>query len=233
MTDRFPWHEGGWWANTIDVETGRPKEPLIKAGAINKNAGMALAAAVVATSIRDVDDALAARLNAKAELCVHRQILPKQQPDGFWHYGLSGNDPKGKDILGYFMVTTDALLKLRHFAPIARETDVDAALTRAFAFARREIAPMTAPNSGPASPRTTRGTPSHFALADNPKRGLTLGLILVAGGYHREAMKIIDHWTPKFPVGDRGQDGAKSADSFAHILTLLAAPAASNASPPR
>lgn len=221
VADRFPWNENGWWANTIDIETGEPKEAIAKAGAINKNAGMALAAAMLAECVRETDPALAGRLQAKAKQCVYGQIIPKQEPDGYWSYGLKGNDPKGKDVLGYFMVTTDALAKLRHFAPSMRQPALDAALEKAFAFARDEIAPMTDPNQGPASKRTTRSTPAHFALAKDPKRGFTLGMILIAVGEHREAAKIIDYWTQNFPTGDTGQDGAKAADAFAHMLLLL------------
>lgn len=221
VTDNFPWHEKGWWANTIDIETGQPKEPLIKAGAINKNAGMALAAGVLSEWVREIDPALSARLKAKVEKCVDRQIIPAQEPDGFWHYGLSGHDPKNKDILGYFMVTTDALINLRHFAPSQRSAARDAVLEKACAFARTQIAPVTDPNQGPASTRRTPSTPEHFALSKETKRDYTLGTILIAGGNHREAMTIIDHWTNNFPMGDKGQDGAKAVDSFAHMLLLL------------
>ena len=31
----------------------------------------------------------------------------------------------------------------------------------------------------------------------------------------------MDHWMKHFPVGDTGQAGAKSADSFAPMLRLL------------
>jgi len=221
VTDKFPWHEQGWWANTIDIVTGQPKEALTKAGAVNKNAGMALAAGIVAACVKEIDPALAARLQAKVDTCVYGQILPAQQPDGFWHYGLSGRDPNDKDILGYFMVTADALINLRHFAPAQRRPALEAALAKAFAFARAQIAPMIAPNRGPASVRTTRGTPARFEPSGDPKRGFTLGMILIAGGNTREGMKIIDHWTPRFPQGDTGQSGAKSVAAFAHMLLLL------------
>lgn len=221
VTDKFPWNEGGWWANTIDIVTGIPKEGLTKAGAINKNAGMALAAGIVAECVKEIDPALAARLQAKVDTCVYGRILPAQQPDGFWHYGLSGRDPNDKDVLGYFMLTADALINLRHFAPAHRRPALDAALARSGVFARDQIAPMTAPNRGPASARTTRGTPARFEPSSDPKRGFTLGMILIAGGNTREAMKVIDHWTSRFPQGDTGQAGAKSAAAFAHMLLLL------------
>lgn len=221
VADNFPWNEKGWWANTMDINTGEPKEPLTKAGAVNKNAGMALAAGMLSECVREIDPALSARLKAKVDKCVYGQIIPAQEPDGFWHYGLSGNDPKDKDILGYFMLTTDALINLRHFAPAQRRPALDLALDKAFAFARNQIAPMTAPNKGPASARTTRATPAHYAPSNDPKRGFTLGMILIAGGNTREGMKIMDLWMQNFPQGDTGQTGAKSADSFAHMLLLL------------
>jgi len=221
VVDRFPWNENGWWANTVDIATGQPKEPLTKAGAINKNAGMTLAAGMLSACLREIDPALAGRLQAKGERCLFGKIVPAQAPDGFWHYGLSGNDPKDKDILGYFMLTTDALIRLRHFVPAVRKPALDVAVANACAFARDQIAPMTAPNSGPASERTTRGTPAHYALSSDPKRGFTLSSILLAGGSTREAMKIMDQWLKKFPRGDTGQTGARSADAIAHMLLLL------------
>lgn len=221
VTDQFPWNEKGWWANTVDIETGEPKEPIDKAGAVNKNAGMALAAAMLAECVSGIDPALLAKLKTKVERCLHAQILPAQEEDGFWHYGLKGNDPKGKDILGYFMVTADALAKLRHFAPGQCGPGFDPAMEKAFAFARDEIAPMTDPNDGPASKRTTASTPAHFELSKDTKRGFTLGFLLVAGGHLREGMAIVDHWSRNFPTGDAGQDGAKAVDSLAHILLFL------------
>jgi hypothetical protein len=222
VTDNFPWNDNGWWANTVDIATNVPKAPIAKPGAVNKNAGMALAAAMLGEAVRGIDPALASRLQAKADTCVYRQIIPAQQPDGFWHYGLTGNDPNGKDILGYFMLTTEALMKLRHFAPpSARTPALAAALEMAGAFARTQITPMTDPNRGPAASRRTPGTPARFALSGDPKRGFTLGLVLLASGYHREGARIVDHWATKFPVGDKGQDGAKAADAFAHMLALL------------
>ena len=95
VADNFPWNESGWWANTVDINTGQPKEPLTKAGAINKNAGMALAAGMLSACVQEIDPALSARLKAKADKCVYSQIIPAQEPDGFWHYGLKGNDSNG------------------------------------------------------------------------------------------------------------------------------------------
>lgn len=223
--DKFPWNEKGWWANTIDIDSGEPKTPLTKPGAINKSAGMALAAGMLAHCVREIDPALAGRLRAKVEQCVYGQILPQQQADGYWHYGLKDTDPKGKDILGYFMLSTDALVRLRHFSPEVRRPALDAALGKAFAYAHAQIAPMTDPNRGPSSVRRTPATPKNYSLAKDPKRGFTLGLLLIAGGYKAEGMKILDHWMKNFPTGDTGQDGARAADTFVHILLFLTPPA--------
>ena len=106
VIDNFPWNENGWWANTIDIKTGQPKEPLTKAGAINKSAAMAMCAGMVGGYVKAIDPELSARLKAKADKCVYKQIIPAQEADGFWHYGFKGTDPKNKDVLGYFMVTT-------------------------------------------------------------------------------------------------------------------------------
>ena len=119
------------------------------------------------------------------------------------------------------MLTTDALLRLRHFAPSIRRPALDVALAKACVFTLTQIAPMTAPNSGPVSTRTTRGTPARYAPSEDPKRGFSVGLISIAGGNTREGMKIIDHWMSSFPKGDAGQTGARSADSFAHMILLL------------
>ncbi|MGB8166950.1 MAG: hypothetical protein WCF18_05625 [Chthoniobacteraceae bacterium] len=221
VADNFAWNDGGWWANSVDINTGEPKEPITKEGAVNKNAGMALAAGILSVCVQEFDPALAARLSAKVDKCVDGQIIPKQEPDGFWHYGLKGNDPNNKDVLGYFMVTVDALTKLKHFAPSARQSARDQALEKAYTFAAEQIAPMTDPNHGTGSVHLTRSTPKHYELFEDPKRGFALGLILIAGGHQREAMKIVDHWMKNFPLGDTKQDGAKAVDAFAHMLLLL------------
>ena len=49
VIDKYPWNAGGWWANTIDIKSGEPKEPLTKAGAINKSAAMAMCAGITTT----------------------------------------------------------------------------------------------------------------------------------------------------------------------------------------
>ena len=58
-------------------------------------------------------------------------MIPAQEADGFWHYSLSEKDPKNKDILGYFMLTTQVLMELQHFNPAYREPKLDAALGKA------------------------------------------------------------------------------------------------------
>ena len=53
---------------------------------------------------------------------------------------------------------------------------------------------MTDPNQGPAPPgsRATAGTPTHYKLAEEPKRGFQLGVLLFAGKNHAEGVKIMD-----------------------------------------
>ena len=45
------------------------------------------------------------------------------------------NDPKDKDVLGYFMLTTKELMDLAAFNPAYREEKLNAALQKAQAFA--------------------------------------------------------------------------------------------------
>lgn len=221
VLDQYPWNEEGWWAAAIDINTGEPKEPLSKASPINKNAAIALAAGMVSEYVKDLDPALSARLKKKADQCIYDQIIPAQEADGFWHYGLNGNDPKDKDILGYFMVTTNALIQLQQFTGSYRDPVYQAALDKACTYAMNQIAPMTDPNQGPSAAHRTVGTPAHFTLAEDPKRGLSLGTILFAGRNDGEGVKIIDYWMRKFPYGDAGQDGAQSVHSSALMLYLL------------
>ena len=94
------------------------------------------------------------------------------------------NDPKDKDVLGYFMLTTKELMDLQRFNPAYRDEKLNAALQRAQAFALKCIAPMTEPNTGPAcAEHSTPGTPSHYSLKEDSKRGFQLGLILIGGGH--------------------------------------------------
>lgn len=223
VIDRYPWNEEGWWANTVDIKTGVPKEPLAKAGAVNKSAAMALCAGVAGECVKAIDPPLAARLRAKAETCVYKQILPAQEADGFWHYGFRGGDPKNKDVLGYFMLTTELLAQLQYFTDSYRDRAFQSALDKAFAFAAKQIAPMTDPNPGKAAPggRATAGSPAHYTLAEEPKRGFQLGVLLFAGKNHAEGIKVMDAALKHFPVGNAGADGAHAAHPSALILALL------------
>jgi hypothetical protein len=222
VIDQYPWNELGWWSADIDVATGESKVPLSKPSIINKSATMAMAAGMVSEYVRAIDPALAARLKAKTDQCIYQKILPAQLDDGFWHYSLMDNDPKDKDILGYFMLTTQVLMELQHFNPAYRESRLDAALRKAQDFSLKNIAPMMDPNSGPpCAAHSTSGTPRHYALAEEPKRGFALSLILLGAGHFEEGTKIIDASIANFPYGDPGQDGAHAAEPAAVILSWL------------
>ena len=222
VLDRFPWNDGGWWASTIDVKTGESKLPMDKPSIINKTASVAMAAGMLSEAMREIDPELSARLKQKTDKCVYGQIIPAQLEDGFWHYSLGENDPKNKDILGYFMLTTHVLMELQHFNPAYREPKLDAAIHKAQAFALKCIAPMTDPNTGPAcAAHSTPSTPKHYVLADEPKRGFQLGLILMGAGELGEGIKIMDASLKHFDFGNAGMDGVHAAAPSAAILTLL------------
>ncbi len=223
VVDDFPWNEQGWWASSIDIETGESKEPLTKPSPINKNAAMAMAAGMISEYIKDIAPALSARLKNKADKCIYSQIIPAQEPDGFWHYSLGGNDPKDKDLLGYFMITADALLQLQMFTGSYHDPAFQTALDKACTFALKTIEPMTDPNKGPCPPvsRTTPATPVHFSPAANPRRGFSLGVILCGGANFEEAAKIIDHWTANYAYGGSGEDDAHAFDASVLMLRLL------------
>jgi hypothetical protein len=222
VLDQFPWNEKGWWSADIDVYTGISKQPLSKPSPINKNASLVLAAAVAADAVKSIDPALSARLRHKAETCLYQQIIVAQEPDGFWHYGLTGNDPKDKDVFGYFMVTLDALIQLRLFTDAARDPRFNAAFEKGLGFALKNLAPMTDPNQGVASRRwATVSTPVHYGPKDELKRGFQLGPLLLAAGEVRETMKIIGHWNKYYPTGNAGEDGAHAAHPSAIMLLLL------------
>jgi hypothetical protein len=222
VIDDYPWNAEGWWSADIDIKTGESKVPLSKPSIINKSASVAMAAGMLSEAVRGADPELAARLRQKTDKCVYGQILPAQLPDGFWHYSLSGNDPKNKDVLGYFMLTTQVLMELQHFNPAYREPRLDAAIRKAQAFALQCIAPMTDPNTGPAcAAHTTPSTPGHYALADEPKRGFQLGLVLIGAGCFDEGIKIMDASLRHFPFGNAGMDGVKAAAPSAAILSWL------------
>jgi hypothetical protein len=219
VLDRYPWNENGWWASTIDVKTGESKVPMTKPAIINKTAAIAMATGILSAYVREIDPELSARLKQKTDRCIYSQIIPAQETDGFWHYSLTGNDPKEKDVLGYFMLTTKELMRLQRFNPAYREKKLTNALQKAQAFALTFIAPTTEPNTGSAPrPHATQGTPSHYAVKDDPKRSYQLGLVLCGGGYQEEGIKIVNAALPHFPVGNTGQDGAHAAEPVALIL---------------
>jgi arylsulfatase A-like enzyme len=233
VLDRYPWSESGWWAATIDVKTGEPKLPMTKPSIINKTAAMAMAAGIVSAYVRTIDPELSARLKHKADKCVYDQILPAQLADGFWHYGLNENDPKDKDVFGYFMLTTKELMHLQRFNPAYREEKLNAALQKAQAFALTVIAPMTEPNIGTANrEHATAGTPSRYSLKDEAKRSFQLSLVLIGGGHLEEGIKILQTALDHFPIGNAGQDGSHAAEPSALILSspLLNVPFAGQSS---
>jgi hypothetical protein len=222
VLDQYPWNEGGWWSADIDVKTGESKVPMSKPSPINKTASVAMAAGMVSEYVRGIDAELSARLKHKADKCIYEQIIPAQEVDGFWHYSLSGNDPKNKDILGYFMLTTQVLMELQRTNRSYREPKLTAAVQKAQALALKCIAPMTDPNQGLACPEhATSSTPRHYSLGDEPKRGFQLGLILIGAGTFDEGIKIMDASMQHFPFGDAGQEGARSAEVSAIILSWL------------
>jgi hypothetical protein len=220
VLDRYPWNESGWWAATIDVKTGESKLPMTKPSIINKTAAIAMAAGIVSAYVRDIDPELSARLKQKTDKCIYDQIIPAQLADGFWHYGLNENDPKDKDVFGYFMLTTKELMALQRFNPAYREERLNAALKKAQAFALTQIAPMTEPNQGPAArPHATAGTPTRYLLKEDAKRSFQLSLILIEGGHREEGSKILRTALEYFPVGNAGQDGSHAAEPTALILS--------------
>jgi hypothetical protein len=222
VLDAFPWNEQGWWSADIDVNTGVSKQPLSKPSPVNKNASLVLAAAVAAESIKEIDPALSARLKHKADQCLYKQIIPAQQPDGFWHYGLTGNDPGNKDVIGYFMVTMNALVQLRQLATGYDDPALTAAVAKASTFAHTCIAPMTEPNTGPPCARRTGSTPTRYLMPRDLKRAFALALILVNNGDADEAARILGHAMPHFPYGNPGEDGAHAAAPSAIMSRLLA-----------
>ena len=222
VLDRYPWNESGWWASTIDVKTGESKLPMSKPAIINKTAAVAMAAGILSAYVRDIDPELSARLKQKTDRCIYSQIIPQQEADGFWHYSLSDNDPKDKDVLGYFMLTTKELMALQHFNPAYREEKLNAAVQKAQRFALKSIAPSTEPNKDPAArPHATKGTPAYYAVKDDAKRSYQLGYILFGAGYREEGIKIMNAALPHFPIGNAGQDGAHAAEPAALILSRL------------
>lgn len=222
VIDQYPWNAGGWWSADIDVKTGESKVPLSKPSPINKTTAVAMAAGMLSEALRSIDPELSARLKQKTDLCIYHQVIPAQLEDGFWHYGLTGKDPKNKDILGYFMLTTLELMELQYYNPAYGEPKLDTAIHKAQKFALNTIAPMTAPNTNTVSnPHLTPSTPHHYSLATDPKRGFQLGLILIGAGNFDEGIKIMDAALQHFPFGDVGMEGVHAASPSAAILARL------------
>jgi hypothetical protein len=222
ILDKFPWNDQGWWSADIDVNTGVSKQPMTKPSPINKNASIVLASAMMSQLLKDIDPDMSTRLKHKADQCLYKQILPAQQPDGFWHYGLTEKDPENKDILGYFMVTSEALIQLPQFTDSYRDPAFNAAVDKAGVFALREIASLTEPNKGtPNLKRTTQSTPPHYSFPGELKRGFQLGPILLGSGEYDEAVKIIDQAVKYFPYGNVGEDGAHAAGPTARMILML------------
>jgi hypothetical protein len=208
VVDDFPWNEEGWWSADINVDTGASKQPLTKPSPINKNAAMAMAAAMLGNYVAKLDLELSKRLKQKADRCVYDQILPVQEKDGYWHYNLNGNDPGSNDILGYFMVTVHALLVMEEFADGYDDNKFQAAMKKAIGYSVDVIAAMTDPNDGQALCKyATRSTPDHFTVSDDPRRGMELAQILIHGGQLAEGIKIADAWLTKFPYGNHSAEG--------------------------
>ena len=220
VLDRYAWNESGWWAATIDVQTGESKLPMTKPSIINKTAAMAMAAGILSGYVRDIDPVLSASLKRKTDTCIYKQIIPAQLADGFWHYGLNENDPKNKDVFGYFMLTTKELMSLQRFNPVYREDRLNAALQKAQSFALQQIAPTTEPNTGSGPrPHATAGTPKRYSVQDEAKRSYQLGFILLESGQQKEGLKIMSAALAQFPVGNAGQDGSHAAEPSALILS--------------
>lgn len=220
VLNQYPWSEEGWWASTIDVETGESKLPMTKPAIINKTAAVAMAAGIVSGYMHEIDPELAANLKRKADKCIYSQIIPAQEAVGFWHYSLKGTDPKDKDVLGYFMLTTKELMNLQRFNPAYREEKLTVALQKAQAFALKHVAPMTDPNTGTStSEYATRGTPRHYAIKEDLKRSFQLGFLLIGGGHTDEGIKILTTALDHFPIGNAGQDGVHAAEPSALILS--------------
>ena len=222
VLDAFPWNEDGWWSADIDVNTGESKQPLSKPSPINKNAAVAMAAARVSAYIKDIDPELSARLRSKAEKCIYSQIIPAQQSDGFWHYGLTGNDPKNKDVFGYFMVTMDGLVQLRQYTDVDRHPAFLPALEKANGFVTNCIVPMMDPSKEPVCRnRRTPSTPSHYTVAEDLKRGFQLGITLIASRNYDQAMKVMDETLNHFPYGDTGSEGSHAIHPCAFMLLMM------------
>ncbi len=223
VLDRYPWYEkAGWWATSADVRNNKPLEPLDSPGIINKCCGMAFACGVASELVAKADPPLAARLRAKTQRCIENTIAA-QHPDGYWNYKYAGTEPKSKDTVGYFMLTTNFMIRLRELAPSYRQPGFDKMLAKAGAFAMKEIAPMTSPNQGKAPSRPIGGkTPERYDPSEAPKRSYQLSSILAHGKYKAEASKILAHALPTFPKGNRGQFASQCVEPASMAAVLLA-----------
>lgn len=218
--DLYPGQD--WWASDVQVENGQPDptEDPTKPTPINKNASMAMAAAMLSSYVAGIDSTLSAKLKSKADASIYNEIIPAQEADGFWHYNLDGNDPNDKDVLGYFMLTTTALVNAKKFTTYYNNPTFDTALNKAYAFALSDIAPMTDPNTGPQSDRATAGTPTHYSPGADITRGFQLGTVLFAGQNYDAGVPIIDLWMQSYPNTNTGADGGDVSRASALMLYL-------------
>lgn len=222
ILDNYPWNADGWWSASINTDICESRNPLTKQTPINKNASMAMACGMISKYVKKIDINLSNSLKQKVDKAIYSSIIPVQETDGFWHYNLNGNDPKDKDLLGYFMLSSNTLTTLEIFVPTFKQNKTfTSTLKRSYDFGLQCIAPIAAPNNGQScANRTSPGTPTHFD-AEEPKRGFQLGMVLFAGGNMQEGSKIVDEASRFFPVGNRGQDGVQSAYPAALILKIL------------
>ena len=226
VLDKFPWNEQGWWSADIDVNTGISKQPLTKPSPINKNASIALASAMMSQYVKDIDPSMSARLKQKADHCIYKQIIPAQEPDGFWHYGLTENDPTNKDILGYFMVTVDALMQLPAVHRLVPRRGIQCGTGQGGWLCVEMHRAHDGAEQRPRlpQPEDRQATPAHYTLPGDLKRGFQLGAILFASKQFDQGVKIVDFATKYFPYGNTGEDGAHASDPSARVLLLLSHP---------
>jgi hypothetical protein len=187
-----------------------------------------MAAGITSVALREIDPPLAARLLERAKHSVEKQLIPAQEADGFWHYGLNGNDPKGKDVFGYFMLTGCELIQWQGLAGLPRDSALTAALRKAGDFAEKTIVPITGANGTARSPRASAGTPERYDLSEDIKRGYQLALLLLGTEHYATGARIARAALQHFPVGDGGQEGAQAAMYSALMCVVL-----KNAAAPR
>jgi len=194
--------ESGWLVGQHHRgATGRPGI-IERPTQVNKNASMVMAAAVLAETLPPAGAAVAGRLRAKGLSCLRRRILPAQMSDGYWHYGLTGGDPKNKEVLGYFLLSAGLLVRVRRLAPSFRDAALDAALDRAAGFAATRIA-------------------GRYDAATDPRRVFDLILLLADTGRTAQAARILDSAFDQFPYGNAGQDGADAPATWPRCWCAL------------